>query len=90
MSARRGTWFGVGPVAGVAAGLWWWSREQKSNQRSLYHRRPLRRLAALGWISGRQSVESVMMLREYLNWERNPVLPRRARRLLARFENALA
>ena len=29
-------------------------------------------------------------LREYLTWEQNPVLQRRARRLLARFENALA
>lgn len=88
--ARRGTWFGLGLVAGVAAGLWWWSQEQHSNQRSLYHRRPLRRLAALGWLSGRPSAESVMMLREYLSWERNPVLRRRARRLLTRFENALA
>jgi hypothetical protein len=57
---------------------------------ALYHKRPVRRLAALGWISGHQSAESVMMLREYLNWERNPALRRRARQLLTRFENALA
>lgn len=90
MSPRRGTWFGLGLLAGLVGGLWWWTREQQVNRMALYHRRPLRRLAALGWISGRPSAESVMMLREYLNWERNPVLRRRARRLLTRFENALA
>jgi hypothetical protein len=50
----------------------------------------MRRLAALGWISGQPTAESMVMLREYLGWEQNPVLRRRARRLLARFENALA
>jgi hypothetical protein len=49
----------------------------------------MRRLAALGWISGQPTAESMVMLREYLGWEQNPVLQRRARRLLARFENAL-
>jgi hypothetical protein len=83
-------WLGAGALAGLALGLWWWSREQQSNRMALYHRQPLRRLAALGWISGQESAESVMMLREYLNWEKNPVLRRRARRLLTRFENALA
>jgi hypothetical protein len=50
----------------------------------------MRRLAALGWISGQPTAESVVMLREYIGWERNPVLRRRARRLLSRFEHALA
>jgi hypothetical protein len=88
--ARRLGWFGVGLAAGLAAGVYWWSREQQVNRMALYHRAPLRRLAALGWISGQPSTESVVMLREYLNWERNPVLRRRGRRLLTRFENALA
>lgn len=86
--ARSARWFGVGLVAGLVAGYWWWTREQQVNRRALYHRQPLKRLAALGWISGRSTAESVLMLREYLPWERNPVLRRRARRLLTRFENA--
>lgn len=34
--------------------------------------------------------DAVLVLREYLGWEKNPVLQRRARQLLTRFENALA
>lgn len=80
----------VGFVAGVAAGYAWWAREQERHQQALYHPKPMRRLAALGWLSGQPSVQSVMLLREYLGWERNPVLQRRGRRLLTRLENALA
>ena len=82
--------FVMGLVAGVAAGYAWWTREQRRHQRSLYHPRPMRRLAALGFLSGQPTVDSVMVLREYLGWEQNPVLQRRARQLLTRFENALA
>lgn len=82
--------FVVGLVAGAAAGYAWWSREQERYQQALYSSKPLRRMAALGWISGQPSGQSVMLLREYLGWEQNPVLQRRARRLLTRFENALA
>jgi hypothetical protein len=90
VSGVRARWFGFGVLAGLSIGLWWWTREQQVNRMALYNRQPLRRLAALGWISGQESAESVMMLREYLDWEKHPVLRRRARRLLARFENALA
>jgi hypothetical protein len=82
--------FVVGLLAGAAAGYTWWSREQEQNAAALYHPKPMRRLAALGWISGQPTAESVVLLREYLGWEQNPVLQRRARRLLTRFENALA
>jgi len=88
--SRRAFWFTLGLAAGAVAGYGWWTREQVINQRALYSDRPLRRLAALGWVSGQPGVESVLLLREYLTWEQNPVLQRRARRLLARFENALA
>ncbi|MFN0099705.1 MAG: hypothetical protein ACKVS7_13590 [Gemmatimonadaceae bacterium] len=88
--SRRALWFGVGLAGGLAAGLWWWRREQERHQRGLYSKRPLARLAALGWLRGRPGVETVVILREYVQWERHPVLQRRARRLLARFENALA
>ena len=86
---RRAVGFLAGLLSGIAAGYVWWTREQARHQRALYSRRPMRRLAALGWISGQPSAESMVMLREYLGWEQNPVLQRRARRLLARFENAL-
>ena len=85
----RAAAFSVGLLGGAVAGYLWWSQEQATHQRALYSARPMRRLAALGWISGQPSAESAVTLREYLGWEQNPVLRRRARRLLTRFENAL-
>lgn len=86
----RGLWFAIGFAGAFAAGLHWWTREQEVHQRALYSPRPMRRLAALGWLSGRPSAETIVTLREYERWESIPVLRRRARRLIARFENALA
>jgi hypothetical protein len=88
--SRRSVGFVLGFALGAAAGYAWWTREQRMHQRALYSSRPLKRLAALGWISGRATPDSILLLREYVGWEQNPVLRRRARRLLARFENALA
>jgi len=83
--------FAVGLLLGGVAGYSWWTREQERHRRALYHVKPMRRLAALGWLSGQPgSADAVLLLREYLEWEQNPVLQRRARRLLARFEHALA
>lgn len=90
MSAKRLVGFAFGIALGATAGYAWWTREQSERKRDLYSSRPMRRLAALGWVSGRPTVDSVLLLREYIGWEQNPVLRRRARRLLVRFENALA
>ncbi len=89
MKARTG--FTLGVVLGAAVGYLWWTRELSRHRAALYHPKPMRRLAALGWLSGQDvTVERLLLLREYLGWEQNPVLQRRARRLLARFEHALA
>lgn len=88
--SRRALWFGIGFASAFAAGYHWWSQEQEQHQRALYSPRPMRRLAALGWLSGQPSAATIMTLREYVGWESNPVLRRRARRLITRFENALA
>lgn len=88
--SRGALGFVAGLAAGAVAGYAWWTSEQSEHQRALYSNRPLRRLAALGWLSGQPSAESVVMLREYVRWEQNPVLRRRARQLLARFEHDLA
>ncbi len=83
--------FALGAALGAAVGYLWWTRELDRNRAALYHPKAMRRLAALGWIGGQEgTAETVLLLREYLGWEQNPVLQRRARRLLARFEHALA
>lgn len=89
MTGRTG--FALGLLLGAAAGYAWWTRQQERHRQALYHRTPMRRLAALGWLSGQSgAADAVLLLREYLEWEQNPVLQRRARRLLTRFEHALA
>ena len=93
MSTKRSggsLWFGLGLATGLVAGVAWWAQQQETHSRALFSRRPIRRLAALGFISGRPTIESVVTLRDYLGWERNQVLRRRARQLLTRFEKALA
>lgn len=88
---RARTAFAVGLLVGAAGGYAWWTRQQSRHRQALYSAKPMRRLAALGWLSGQDgSPDAVLLLREYLEWEQNPVLRRRGRRLLARFEHALA
>ena len=69
--------------AASLAGAWpGWLLAQRRfthHQRDLFSPRPLRRLAALGFLAGQTGVETVRLLRDYLAWERQPVLRRRAR-----------
>ncbi len=78
----------VGAVAALGALL---VRDQMSrHRRELFSPHPLRRLAALGYLSGRPpSVDTVLLLRDFLAWESRPLLRRRATVLLARLEDAL-
>lgn len=74
--------FGVGTVAGVLLAQWSIDRHRAG----LFSSRPLRRLSALGYLSGHPSVETVRLLRDYLSWERHPVLLRRAESIVRRME----
>lgn len=53
---------------------------------ALFSARPLRRLAALGYLSGHPSVAAVRVLKDYLAWEEHPALRRRAESLVRRME----
>lgn len=79
---------GVGAAAAVAALL---LRDQIArHRRDLFSPHPLRRLAALGFISGAEpSVESVHLLRDFLAWEPRPLLRKRAALILQRMEARL-
>jgi hypothetical protein len=79
----------AGVIAGVAVG-WALAQGQVRRHRSdLFSARPLRRLAALAGLRSQIGVETVRLLRDYLEWERHPVLRRRARRIVRRMEAAL-
>ena len=66
-------------------------RDQMSrHRRDLFSSRPLRRLAALGYIAGRPaSVDSVRLLRDYIAWETQPLIRRQAVQVLGRIERSL-
>jgi hypothetical protein len=75
----------LGIVLGwAAAGL-----QERRHRGGLFHPSRFRRLAAIGWLESEASAASLPLLRDYLSWERHPLLQRRANRLLRRLEATL-
>jgi hypothetical protein len=85
----RGWLFAAGAAAGAMAGWQLAQRRFTAHQRDLFSPRPLRRLAALGFLAGRVGVDTIRLLRDYLAWERQPVLRRRAQAILRGLEAAV-
>lgn len=77
--------FGVGSLLGLLLAQYTMDKYRQD----LFSDRPLRRLSALGYLSGRPSVAAVRLLQDYLAWERHPLLRRRASAVLKRMEAAL-
>ncbi len=86
--ARRGAVL-FGLVAGAALGWFASQRHLVRHRQDLFSPRPIRRFAALGTLAAGQGVETVRLLRDYLEWERHPVLRRRAAAIVRRLEAAL-
>lgn len=86
----RAILFTGGVMAGALAGWWLAQRRLSTHQRDLFSPRPLRRLAALGYLAGQTGVDTIRVLRDYLTWERQPVLRRRAKAILRGLEATLA
>ena len=82
-------WGLVAGIAGAAAGMLLWSQQMRDAKRDLFHRRPVKRLAALGYVGARPSVENARLLRDFTAWESRPALRRRAAALLRRMETHL-
>lgn len=74
---------------GAATGVWLAQQSMGRHQQDLFSHRPLRRLSALGYLSGHPSVDAVRVLRDYLAWERHPMLRRRAEGIVRRMEAKL-
>jgi hypothetical protein len=61
------------------------------HRRELFSPHPLRRLAALSYLgSAPASVDLVLLLRDFIAWETQPLLKKRANAVLSRMEEALA
>jgi hypothetical protein len=79
----------VGLGIGAALGLMLAQYSMDRHREALFSPQPLRRLSALGYLTGHPSVETVRLLRDYLSWERHPMLRRRAERMVRRMEAQL-
>jgi hypothetical protein len=88
----RTTAFALLAVAAAAALGVLLVRDQISrSRRDLFSPHPLRRLAALEYLGGvPASVDTALLLRDYLAWERRPLLRKRAQGIMARLEGAMA
>jgi hypothetical protein len=89
MSGRRASLVAVGFFGGVAAGTLVWSRMQRQYRRNLFSKSPLRRVAALGYLRARPTVNTAQLLREYVAWEPRSILRQRGARMLRRLEATL-
>lgn len=69
-------------LAGAIGGLLIARTRQARHKGDLLSPRPLARLAALGYLTTHGGAESIPLLRDYLTWEKHPLLRSRARRLL--------
>lgn len=79
----------LGVAGGAALGWLLAQRQMREHQEDLFSPRPLRRLAALGHLAASEGVATVRLLRDYLEWESQPMLRRRAEGILRRLEAAL-
>ncbi len=84
---------GIGLLAALAAsalGVLFVRDQMSRHRRDLFSSRPLRRLAALGYIAGDEpSVDTVRLLRDYIAWEQQPLIRRQAIQILNKVERNL-
>ena len=76
-------------LGGAVAGAIVWSIQIHRSRRDLFSRRPLRRWAALGYLSGHPGVDTARILSDYVAWEQHPRLKARGERLLRRMQHQL-
>jgi hypothetical protein len=89
MSRQKVSFVAVGFLGGVAAGSLIWARMQRQYRRNLFSKSPLRRVAALGYLRARPTVNTAQILREYIAWEPRSILRHRGARMLKRIEATL-
>ena len=84
---------GIGVIVAAAAsalGIFVVRDQMSRHRRDLFSSRPLRRLAALGYLSGGPpSVDAVRLLRDYIGWERQPLIRRQGVQVLEKMERSL-
>ena len=89
MTRSRSLLFLGGAMAGAALGWYLAQRHMGRHRQDLFSPKPLWRFAAVGYLAGQHGIETVRLLRDYLLWESEPVLRRRAEAIAARMEATL-
>jgi hypothetical protein len=89
VSRQKVGFVAVGFIGGLAAGSVMWSRMQRQYRRNLFSKSPLRRVAALGYLRTRPTVNTAQLLREYVAWEPRSILRSRGVRMLKHLEATL-
>ena len=79
----------VGFVGGLAAGVLLASQQLHRHRRNLFSPKPYERLAALAYLRGQPSVETLRLLHDYVGWESRPLLRRRGFDILRELERTL-
>jgi hypothetical protein len=74
----------AGFLSGLVLGAVVWSTQIRRSRRELFSKNPVRRYAALGYLGGQPGLETARILTDYIGWERDVTLKRRAQRLLRR------
>lgn len=77
-------------VVGAGAGWFLAQRQMARDKSDLFSPQPMRRLSALGYLAGQEAVKTVRLLQDYLSWESQPMLRRRAQSILRRMEATFA
>ena len=88
MNGSRGQ-AATGFAVGVLVGVLLWGRHMRRSRSMLFGDSPLGRLAAIGQLKSQPSVEAARVLRDYVNWEQQPLLKRRGETALRDVELAL-
>ena len=89
MSRQKVSFVAAGFLGGVAAGSLMWSHMQRQYRRNLFSKSLLRRVAALGYLRARPTVNTAQILREYIAWEPTAILRQRGAQMLKRIEATL-
>jgi len=88
--ARRAKMTIAGFLGGAALGTLVSSMIQHDSRRNLFSGRPFRRYMALTYLRTRGDVETARLLQEYVRWESNTTLKKRAQRILRGVEARVA
>lgn len=79
----------VGFLGGMTLGLLLASQQLHRHRRNLFSPNSYERLAALSYLRGQPSVETLRLLHDYVGWESRPLLRRRGFQLLRQLERTL-